>query len=74
MQRVKFTTNYFKHQKGDIAIVENNIAFGLIDKGVAIISKDMAQSDYKTLDEGQANARTKLQAMQPEVQRLRKQS
>ena len=35
------------HKKGDVAVVDNNEAFGLIDSGVAIITKDITLSDYQ---------------------------
>lgn len=45
MLRIRFTTDYKNNRKGDIKEVSRNEAFGLIDRGVAIISKDMTARD-----------------------------
>ena len=46
MRRIKIITNYKQYKAGDTLEVTNNVAFGLIDKGVAVISKDMTSRDY----------------------------
>lgn len=48
MVRVKFIKNHKQHKKGEIESLDPNEAFGLINSGVAIVSKDMTESDYKT--------------------------
>jgi len=45
MIRVKILKDYKKYEKGSIELLTPNEAFGLIDKGVAIISKDITSSD-----------------------------
>lgn len=35
MQKIKYLKDYKGHKKGDIEIVENNIAHGLIENGIA---------------------------------------
>jgi len=48
---------------GSVVVIDRNEAFGLIDSGQAIVSKDMSEPDYKTkaFDEEQANGKpTKL--------------
>ena len=46
MQRVRIIKTYKQYRAGDVVNLSPNEAFGLIDKQVAIISKDMTQSDY----------------------------
>lgn len=60
MIRVKLLTEWKGNSKGVVLVVDNNEAFGLIDSGKAIVSKDMSYHDYKikALDEEQANGRT----------------
>lgn len=48
MQRVKFIRSYKQYRQGDIESLSNNEAFGLIDSGYAIISKDMTAQDYQS--------------------------
>lgn len=48
MIRVKFIQDHKSYKKGDIESFSNNEAFGLVDSGKAVISKDMASQDYKT--------------------------
>lgn len=45
--RVKFTKAYKGHLKGTTYECSPNEAFGLIDSGVAIATKDMTPDDYK---------------------------
>ena len=61
MIRIKLLKDYQSHRSGSILVVDNNEAFGLIDSGKAIVSKDMTATDYKskTLDEEQANGKKK---------------
>ena len=42
MKRIKITKEYQEYKKGEIIEVSNNVAFGLIDKGVAKIFKSPA--------------------------------
>lgn len=46
--RVKFIKDHKEHRRGQVADVSRNEAFGLIDSGVAMLSKDMAPEDVKT--------------------------
>ena len=50
MRRIKFTKNHKSYKRGDVISVSNNEAFGFIDRGVAIISKDMTSEDTHTAD------------------------
>ena len=43
MQRIKFIKNYLKYKSGDVIVVDNNSAFGLIDKKLAVLSKEDKQ-------------------------------
>lgn len=45
--RVKFLKAYKGHLKGTSYDASPNEAFGLIDSGVAIATKDMVEDDYK---------------------------
>jgi len=45
--RIKLTSDYKQYKTGDIIDVSKNVAFGLIDSGIGIISKDMTKHDYK---------------------------
>ncbi len=48
MIRLKIIKPHKKHKVGDIIVVTNNEAHGLLDSGVAIQTKDMTQVDYRT--------------------------
>lgn len=48
MIRVKFLENHKSYNKGEVATLSPNEAFGLLDKGIVIVSKDMTKDDYKT--------------------------
>lgn len=54
-------------QKDQVVVIDNNEAFGLIDSGVAIKSKDMTMTDYNLKsDEEQADGKhTKLRTYRP---------
>lgn len=61
--RIRIVKNQGSYKKSDIVDVSPNVAFGLIDSGVGVISKDIVETDYKikALDEEQANGKsTKL--------------
>ena len=45
MIRVKFIKNYKQYKKDDVQVFSPNEAFGLIDSGCAIVSKDIAEQD-----------------------------
>lgn len=45
MIRLKFLKNYKQFKPGDTESFSRNEAFGLIDSGVAMVSKDMVASD-----------------------------
>lgn len=46
MIRVKFIKNHKEFKEGETANLSPNEAFGLIDSGYAIVSKDMNEGDY----------------------------
>ena len=46
--RVKIIKATNKYYKGEIVEVSKNVAFGLIDSGIGIISKDMTSYEVKT--------------------------
>lgn len=46
MPRIKIIQDYKKYKAGETVEVSPNVAFGLIDRSVGIISKDMVSSDY----------------------------
>lgn len=46
MQRVRIIKTYKQYRAGDVVNLSPNEAFGLIDRQIAIISKDMTQADY----------------------------
>lgn len=61
--RIKIISSRQGYRKGDVVEVSKNVAFGLIDSGIGVISKDIVEQDYKikALDEEQANGKpTKL--------------
>jgi len=62
MKRVRLLRTCEYGTQGSIAVVDNNIAFGLIDAGDAEITKDIRSIDYKVKsDEEQADGKfTKL--------------
>lgn len=45
--RVKIIKNHKSYSKGEVVEVSRNVAFGLIDSGYGILSKDMTEQDYK---------------------------
>ena len=45
--RIRVIKNQGSYKKGDIIEVTPNIAHGLIDSGVGVISKDMTENDLK---------------------------
>lgn len=47
MQRIKFIKAHKQYKQGEVTVIDNNEAFGLIDSGVAILTKDMTSDDYK---------------------------
>lgn len=48
MQRIKIVKPHHHYKIGDTVEVSNNEAFGLLDSGVGIKTKDMTAVDYKT--------------------------
>ena len=46
--RVRIIKPTKRYNKGELVDVSRNVAFGLIDSGVGILSKDMVIEDYKT--------------------------
>ncbi len=46
--RIRIIKNHKKFKKGEIVEVSNNVAFGLLDAGAGVISKDMTGADMKT--------------------------
>ena len=59
MPRVKLLKDCKQGKKDAVVTLSPNEAFGLIDSGVAIVTKDMVESDYKiTSDEVQADGDT----------------
>lgn len=47
MIRVKIVKSHPKYHVNEIVELSRNEAFGLLDSGYAIISKDMTAQDYK---------------------------
>lgn len=47
MQTIRFIKDYNEYKVGDIEIVSNNLAFGFIDKGVAILWKPIQNQEEK---------------------------
>lgn len=60
MKRIKLIKDSKYGKRDDIITVSNNEAFGIIDSGIGIITKDIISTDIKTksLDEEQANGNT----------------
>lgn len=46
--RVKILKDTFHYKKGEIVEVSKNEAFGLIDSGSGILTKEMTVNDYQT--------------------------
>lgn len=55
MPQIKFVKDYKEYRKGDTAEVTPNVAFGLIDKGVAIQHKMVTESQTKRRTRGNAS-------------------
>lgn len=47
MIRIKMVKDYKDHRKGQVLNVSPNEAFGLIDRGVAIMTKDFVAEEYQ---------------------------
>ncbi len=60
MIRIKLLKDYRGNRIGSILVVDNNEAFGLIDSGKAIVSKDMIPDDYKQAGDKNNGRTTKL--------------
>lgn len=45
--RIKIIKKHRKYSVGSVVEVSKNEAFGLLDSGVGVISKDMTPDDYK---------------------------
>lgn len=45
--RIRITKDTRKYKKGEVVEVSKNEAFGLLDSGMGVISKDMTPDDYK---------------------------
>ncbi|CAB4151760.1 hypothetical protein UFOVP585_35 [uncultured Caudovirales phage] len=56
--RIKLLADYKEHKADDTIEVSKNEAFGLIDSGKAMISKDMVRSDIKTKEIKRGNTST----------------
>lgn len=54
MQRVRITKATKNYKVGEIVVIDNNEAFGLIDSGKAVISKDITSDDITTKSVKQA--------------------
>ncbi len=48
MTRVKIIRDHKQLKSGQTLTVSPNVAFGLIDSGVAELTKDMTTDDYRT--------------------------
>lgn len=48
MLRIKIIKAHQKYKIGEIVSVSRNEAFGLLDSGVAKLTKDMTQADYRS--------------------------
>lgn len=46
--RVRILRDHKQYKEGEVTEVTPNIAHGLIELGVAMISKDMTPKDYRT--------------------------
>ena len=51
MQRVKLLKPNKYGKVNEVVVIDNNEAFGLIDSGAAILTKDMTSDDYRTSGE-----------------------
>jgi len=48
MQRIKIIRDHQNYKAGQVIVETNNVAFGLLDAGYAVLSKDMVNdTDYK---------------------------
>lgn len=66
--RIRIVKKHHHYRVGEVVEVSKNEAFGLLDSGVGVVSKEMTQADYKTkaLDEVQANGNpTQLRTNRP---------
>lgn len=62
--RIKIIKDYRIYKKDQVLVVSPNIAFGLVDSGIAIVSKDMTPDDYKQAGDKDGN-NTQLRLNKP---------
>lgn len=60
--RIRIIKDNKQGKKGDIVDVSKNVAFGLIDSGVGVISKDMTENDYRTSSENSTLRKNRKQS------------
>jgi len=63
MVRVKLLKSCKQGKPGDVVSLSNNEAFGLIDSGYAIVTKDMIPDDYKQAGDKNNGSTTKLRTL-----------
>jgi len=71
MRRIKIIKDYKQYKKGQTVMVTPNIAHGLIDSGVAQLTKDMTPTDYKTKEVKHGKSVPQVRTMRKKVPRLR---
>ena len=59
MQKIIFIQDYKEHNRGDIDSVSSNVAFGLVDKGIAKIYSD---SIFKLFEKERKQAKSEAKA------------
>lgn len=57
--RIKIVKSSHRYKAGETVEVSNNVAFGLIDSGVGVISKDLTPDDYKQAGDNNAKKSTR---------------
>jgi len=72
--RIKIVKSSRQYKAGETVEVSKNVAFGLIDSGVGVISKDVTPDDYKVTksDEEQADVRHQVPKVRKNISRLSK--
>lgn len=46
MQRIKLKKKFLNYKQGEIIVVDNNTAFGLIDRKIAVLAKEDKQMNF----------------------------
>lgn len=74
MPKITFIQNHNKHEIGDTIFVSNNVAHGLIDRGIAVLSGYRSSAFFGPPEDKMMRPKRKTQRRRTEKIRKRKQT